>query len=51
MTYLQNTERYGEKMNWEVIEWCKLQDKTDDLQTLDFYPELEMYYNINRYDK
>ena len=51
LTYLQNTERYGEKMNWEVIEWCKLQDKTDDLQTLDFYPELEMYYNINRYDK
>lgn len=49
MTYLQNTERHGEKMNWEVIDWCKLQDKTSDLKTLDFYPELEMYYN-NRYD-
>jgi organic radical activating enzyme len=50
MTYLENTERYGEQMNWEVIEWCKLQDKNSDLKTLDFYPELEMYYNINRYD-
>lgn len=50
LTYLKNTEKYNESMNWEVIAWCKLHDKTSDLQTLDFYPELGMYYNINRYD-
>lgn len=51
LTYLQNTEKYGEDMNWEVIDWCKLNDKTSNLQTLDFYPELGMYYNITSDDK
>jgi hypothetical protein len=46
-TYLLNTESYGENIHHEVIGWCKLHDKKTNLQTLDFYPELKMYYNNN----
>jgi len=46
LTYLINTEKY-EDLHHDVVNWCRLHDKKTDLQTLDFYPELEMYYNNN----
>ena len=46
-TYLKNTKDNGDTLHEDVEGWCKLHDKKTNLQTLDFYPELEMYYNNN----
>ena len=46
-TYLKNTKTNGDNLHGDVEGWCKLHDKKTNLQTLDFYPELEMYYNNN----
>ena len=46
-TYLTNTPDNGDILHHDVLNWCKTHDKNTDLNTLDFYPELEMYYNNN----
>ena len=46
-TYLKNTKHNGDTLHEDVEGWCKLHDKKTNLQTLDFYPQLEMYYNNN----
>jgi len=45
LTFLRNSKTYGDELWYETKDWCKLHDKTSKIQTLDFYPELEMYYN------
>lgn len=44
LTYTKNTEKHT-FLDHQVIKWLQLMDKTSDLKTLDFYPELKEYYN------
>lgn len=45
LTYLKSTPQQGEVLNPVVCKFLKMMDKNDKIQTLDFYPELERYYN------
>lgn len=44
-TYLKNSADYGDKLHEDTQLYLNMMDKKTDLQTLDFYPELERYYN------
>ena len=50
-TYLKNTERFGDILHQDVLEWCKIHDAKTNLQTLDFFPELKIYYNRDTHVK
>jgi len=47
LEYLKNTDKIGNRLSLDTENWCRFMDETSNTKTLDFYPELEMYYNSN----
>lgn len=43
--YLKSSTMYGNTLQSDLVYYLQMLDKHTDLKTLDFYPELEKYYN------